>query len=71
MTCTEDESSRVAVNCCAAWSFSTSLMATAKLCGPFPQTLVAKVCAFLSPFMNILIVAALLLNLHLLGSLLN
>ena len=35
MTFTEDEGGRVAVNCCAAWSFSTSLMASAKLCGPF------------------------------------
>ena len=69
MTFTEDEGSRVAVNCCAAWSFSTSLMASAKLCGPFSLTLVAIVCAFLSPFMNVLIIVALLLNLHLLASL--
>ena len=35
MTFTEDEGSRVAVNCFAVWSFTTSLMASAKLCGPF------------------------------------
>ena len=37
----------------------------------FHITLVARVCAFLRPLRNILIVAASLLNLHLLASCLN
>ena len=35
MTFTVDEGSSVVVNCCAAWSFSTSLMASARFWGPF------------------------------------
>ena len=35
MMFTVDEGSSTAVNCCAAWSFSTSLMASAKLCDSF------------------------------------
>ena len=30
-------------------SFSTSFMVSARLCGPFSYTLVARVCAFLDP----------------------
>ena len=61
----------VEVICCVAWSFSTSFIASAKFWGPFSYTLVAMVCTFLNPFRKIHMVAALLLNLHLLASHLN
>ena len=59
------------VICCAACSFSTSLIASANVWGPFSKTLVAIVCAFLSPLRKILMVAVSLSNLHLLASRLN
>ena len=71
ITLTVEEGNRVAVNCCAVWSFSTSAMAFARVWGPFLKTQAAKMWAFLSPFTNILIIAALLVKLHLLASLLN
>ena len=71
MVLTNDGGSKVDVICWAACSFSTSFMVSARLCGPFLHTLVARVCAFFRPLRNILIVAASLLNLHLLASHLN
>ena len=43
-------------------------MVSARLCGPFLYTLVARVCPFFRPLKNILMVVASLLNLHLLAS---
>ena len=51
--------------------FQLPLWYPSRLCGPFSYTLVARVCAFFRPFRKILIVAASLLNLHLLASHLN
>ena len=68
---TDEVGKSVEVICCAAWSFSTSFMASAKVWGPFSYTLVAIVCAFFNPLRKILMVAASLLNLHLLASHLN
>ena len=71
MVLTDEVGKRVEVICCAAWSLSTSFMVSTKVWGPFSYTLVAIVCAFLNPFRKILMVAASLLNLHLLASHLN
>ena len=71
MVLTDEVGRRVEVICCVAWSFSTSFIASVKVCGPFSYTLVAMVCAFYKPFRKILMVAASLLNLHLLASHLN
>ena len=71
MVLTNEVGKRVEVICCAAWSFSTSFMASTKVWGPFSYTLVAIVCAFFNPFRKILMVVASLLNLHLLASHLN
>ena len=71
MVLTNEGGSRVDVICWVAWSFLTSFMVSARLCGPFSYTLVARVCAFFRPLRNIPIVAASLLNLHLLASHLN
>ena len=71
MVLTDEVGRSVEVICCVAWSFSTSLIASVKVWGPFLQTLVAKVCAFFKPFRKILMVAASLLNIHLLASHLN
>ena len=72
ITLTIEEGNRAAVNCCAAWSFCTSLMASVRrVWGPLSQTWAAKVSAFLIPLTNILMVAALLVKLHLLASHLN
>ena len=49
MVLTNDGGSKVDVICWAACSFSTSFMVSARLCGPFLYTLVARVCAFLDP----------------------
>ena len=46
-------------------------MASARVWGHFSETCAAKVWAFLSPFMNIQMVAALLLKLYLFAPLLN
>ena len=71
MALTNKVGKRVEVICCAAWSFSTSFMASAKVWGPFSYTLVAMICALFNPFRKILMVATSLLNLHLLASHLN
>ena len=71
MVLTDEVGKRVDVICCAAWSFSTSFMVSARVCGPFLYTLVAIVCAFFKPLRKILMVVASLLNLHLLASHLN
>ena len=71
MVLTDEVGKSVEVICCAAWSFSTSLMASAKFWGPFLYILVAIVGAFFNPFRKILMVVASLLNLHLLASCLN
>ena len=71
MVLTNEVGRSVEFNCCAAWSFSTSLIASAKVWGPFLYTLVAMVCAFFNPFRKILMVAVSLLKLHLLASNLN
>ena len=47
--------------------FQLSFMVSARLCGPFLYTLVARVCAFFRPLRNILMLAVPLLNLHLLA----
>ena len=70
MVLTYEGGSKVDVICCAAQSFSTSFMVSARLCGPFSYTLVARVCAFLRPLRTLIVVAS-LLNLHLLVSYLN
>ena len=71
MVFTKEAGKRVDVICCAAWSFSTSFMVSVRVCGPFSYTLVAIVCVFFKPLRKILMVAASLLNLHLLASHLN
>ena len=71
MVLTDEVGKSVEVICCAAWSFSTSFMASAKFWGPFSYTLVAIVCAFLNPLRKIHMVVVSLLNLHLLASHLN
>ena len=71
MVLTDEVGESVEVICCVAWSFSTSFMASAKVWGPFLYTLVAMVCGFFNPLRKILMVAASLLNLHLLASHLN
>ena len=71
MVLTDEVGKRVDVICCAAWSFLTSFMVSAGVCGPFSYTLVAIVCTFFKPLRKILMVAASLLNLHLLASHLN
>ena len=68
MVLTNEVGIKVDVICCAAWSFSTSSMVSARLCGPFLYTLVARVCAFFRPWRNILMVVASLPNLHPLAS---
>ena len=45
---TNEVGKSVEVICCAAWSFSTSFIASVKVQGPFSYTLVAIVCAFLN-----------------------
>ena len=61
----------VAVSCCTALSFSTSDIASLRVCGPFSYMQVIRLWAFFKALMNILIVAASLVNLHLLASVLN
>ena len=68
---TDEVGIKVDVISWAAWSFSTPLIVSDRLSGPFLYTLVASVCAFLRPLRNILIVVVSLLNLHLLASCLN
>ena len=48
MVLTDEVGNRVEVTCCAALSFSTSFMTSAKVWGTFSYTLVAIVCAFLT-----------------------
>ena len=71
MVLTDEVGNKVDVICCAAWSFSTSFMVSARFCGPFLYTLVAIVYAFFRPLRKILMVVVSLLNLHLLASHLN
>ena len=71
ITLTVDGGVMVAVNCHTALSFSTSDMALLRVCGPFSYMWVAKLLAFFKPLMNILIVAASLVKLNLLASVLN
>ena len=71
MVLTNEVGNKVDVICCAAWSFSTSFMASARFCGPFLHTLVAIICAFFRPLRKIFMVVASLLNLHLLAYHLN
>ena len=70
MTLTVENGGNVAVSCCVAWSFSTSDIASVRVCGPFSYICAAKVGAFLSPLTKILVVAMLFVILHLLVSLL-
>ena len=53
MVLTDEVGRSVEVICCVAWSFSTSFIASVKVCGPFLYTLVAMVCAFFKPFRKI------------------
>ena len=71
MVFTNEVGKRVGFICCAAWSFSTSFMVSARLCGPFSYTIIAIVCACFKPLRKILMVAASLLNLHPVASHLN
>ena len=71
MVLTNEVHKSVEVICCADWSFSTSLMASTKVGGPFLYTLVAIVCVFFNPLRKIFMVVVSLLNLHLLASCLN
>ena len=61
----------VVVSCCTAFSFSTSDIASLRVCGPFSYMQVVKLWTFLKPLMNILIVATSFMKLHLLASVLN
>ena len=61
----------VAVSCCMILSFSTLDIALLNICGPFSYMQVARLWAFLKPLMNIQIVAASFVKLHLLASVLN
>ena len=70
MTFTVEDGVNVAVSCCVAWSFSTSDIASVRVCGPFSCICTAKVWAFLSSLTKILMVAVLFVKLHLLASLL-
>ena len=71
MVLTDEVGKRVDAICCAAWSFPTSFVVSVRVCSPFLYTLAAIVCAFFKPLRKILMVAASLLNLHLLASHLN
>ena len=61
----------MAVSCCTALHFSTSDIALLSIYGPCSYMCVAKLWAFFKPLMNILIVAASLMKLHLLAAVLN
>ena len=61
----------VAISCCTALSFSTSDIVLLSICSPLSYMWVAKLWAFFSPLMNILIAATSLVKLHLLASVLN
>ena len=60
----------VAVSCCTALSFLTLDIASLSVCGPFSYMRVARLWAFFKPLMNILILAASFVKLHLLASVL-
>ena len=49
MVLTDEVGRSMEVICCVAWNFSTSFIASVKVCGPFSYTLVAMVCVFLNP----------------------
>ena len=61
----------VAVSCCTALSFSTLDIALLSICGSFSYMWVARLWAFFKPLINIEIVAASLVKLQLLASVLN
>ena len=61
----------VAVSCCTVLSFSTSNIASLSICSPFSYMWMAKMWMFFTPLMNILIVVASLVKLHLLAAVLN
>ena len=61
----------MAVSCCTALNFLNSDIALLSVCGPFSYMQVARLWAFFKPLMNILMVAALFMKLHLLASVLN
>ena len=61
----------MAVSCCMALSFSTLDIASVNVCSLFLWMQVAILWAFLKPLINILIVAASFVKLHLLASVLN
>ena len=67
---TVDGGVAVAVSCCTAFSFLTSDIALVSVCGPFLYMWVARLWAFFKPSMNILMVAASFVKLHLLASVL-
>ena len=71
ITLTIDDGVIVAVSCCTALRFSTSDIALLSISGPFSYMQVAILWAFFKPLMNILMVAASFVKLHLLASLLN
>ena len=68
---TADGGVMVAVSCCVALIFLTSDIAWLSICGLFSYMCVARLQAFFKPFMNIPIVAASFVKLHLLASVLN
>ena len=61
----------VAVSCCTTLSFSTSDIVSMSVCGPFSYMWVAKLWTFFKLLMNIQMVAASFVTLHLLASVLN
>ena len=68
---TIEDGRMVAVSCCAALSFSTSVMASFSVCRSFSLIRAAKLCTFFSPFMKILMVAGSFVKLQHLASILN
>ena len=61
----------VAVSCCTALNFSTSVMASISVCGFFSQIQAATLGVFLRPFLKILMIAESFMKLHHLASILN
>ena len=61
----------VAVSCCTALSYLTLDIASLNTCGPFSYMQVAKLWTFFKPLMNICMVVASFVKLHLLASVLN
>ena len=61
----------VAVSCCTALSFLTSEIVLLSICGPLSYMCMARLWTLFKPWMNIQIVAASFIKLHLLASVLN